>query len=61
MAALVWRRQTVLTSVATAGHSDRILVLNTGGTINTFDTPEELLKDTDGCFAKQYAEENQAM
>lgn len=61
MAALVWSRQTVLTSVATAGHSDRILVLNTGGTINAFDTPEELLKDTDGYFAKQYAEENQAM
>ena len=60
MAALVWPRQ-VLTSVATAGHSDRILVLNTGGTINAFDTPEELLKDTDGYFAKQYAEENQAM
>ena len=48
----------VLMSVATAGHSDRILVLNTGGTINAFDTPEELLKDTDGYFAKQYAEEN---
>jgi len=28
--------------------SDKILVLNTGGTVAAFDTPENLLKDTDG-------------
>ena len=42
-------------------NSDKILVLNTGGTINAFDTPDNLLKDTDGYFAKQLAEENQSM
>ena len=38
--------------------SDRILVLNTGGTINAFGTPDRLLEDPDGYFAKQLAEEN---
>ena len=38
--------------------SDKILVLNTGGTVNAFDTPENLLKDTDGYFARQMAAEN---
>ena len=42
-------------------NSDRILVLNTGGTINAFDTPAKLLEDADGYFAKQLAEENQAL
>ena len=42
-------------------NSDKILVLNTGCTINTFDTPENLLKDTDGYFARQMAEENTGM
>ena len=42
-------------------NSDRILVLNTGGTINAFETPAKLLEDTDGYFARQLAEENQAM
>lgn len=41
--------------------SDKILVLNTGGTINAYDTPENLLKDTDGYFARQMAEENSGM
>ena len=41
--------------------SDKILVLNTGGTINAFDTPAKLLEDADGYFAKQLAEENQAL
>ena len=51
----------VLMSVATAGHSDRILVLNTGGTVNAFDTPANLLKDKDGYFARQMAAENSGM
>jgi ABC-type multidrug transport system fused ATPase/permease subunit len=42
-------------------NSDKILVLNTGGTINAFDTPENLLKDTDGYFARQMEEENTGM
>lgn len=41
-------------------NSDRILVLNTGGTINAFDTPDRLLEDPDGYFARQLAEENAA-
>jgi ABC-type multidrug transport system fused ATPase/permease subunit len=40
---------------------DKILVLNTGGTVNAFDTPENLLKDTDGYFARQMAAENSGM
>ena len=40
--------------------SDKILVLNTGGTVNAFDTPENLLRDKDGYFARQLAEENSA-
>lgn len=39
-------------------NSDRILVLNTGGTISAFDTPENLLKDRNGYFALQMEEEN---
>ena len=42
-------------------NSDKILVLNTGGTINAFDTPEKLLEDTEGYFAKQLEEENSGM
>lgn len=42
-------------------NSDRILVLNTGGTINAFETPVKLLEDSGGYFARQLAEENQAM
>jgi ABC-type multidrug transport system fused ATPase/permease subunit len=38
--------------------SDKILVLNTGGTVNAFDTPENLLKDASGYFALQMAAEN---
>ena len=30
-------------------NSDRILVLNAGGTVNAFDTPAKLLEDTEGC------------
>lgn len=41
--------------------SDKILVLNTGGTINAYDTPDNLLKDKAGYFAKQLAEENSGM
>jgi len=41
--------------------SDKILVLNTGGTVAAFDTPENLLKDTGGYFARQMAEENSGM
>jgi hypothetical protein len=36
-------------------------VLNTGGTINAFDTPERLLEDKEGYFATQLAEENSGM
>jgi ABC-type multidrug transport system fused ATPase/permease subunit len=42
-------------------NSDKILVLNTGGTISAFDTPENLLKDTSGYFSRQMAEENTGM
>ena len=42
-------------------NSDRILVLNTGGTVNAFASPAKLLEDPDGYFSKQLAEENQAM
>ena len=42
-------------------NADKILVLNTGGTINAFDTPANLLKDTGGYFAQQMAEENSGM
>lgn len=42
-------------------NSDRILVLNAGGTVNAFDTPANLLKDEDGYFCKQLAEENKSM
>ena len=41
--------------------ADRILVLNTGGTVNAFDTPANLLKDKDGYFARQMAAENSGM
>jgi ABC-type multidrug transport system fused ATPase/permease subunit len=37
---------------------DKILVLNTGGTVNAFDTPANLLRDKEGYFAKQLASEN---
>ena len=30
-------------------NSDRILVLNAGGTVNAFDTPAKLLEDKEGC------------
>jgi ABC-type multidrug transport system fused ATPase/permease subunit len=42
-------------------NSDRILVLNAGGTVNAFDTPEKLLEDKEGYFSKQFAEENRTM
>lgn len=41
--------------------SDRILVLNTGGTVAAFDTPDNLLKDKDGYFAQQMEQENSGM
>ena len=37
---------------------DRILVLHAGGTVDAFDTPEKLLEDHEGYFARQLAEEN---
>eukprot|EP01043_Picozoa_sp_COSAG02_P016622 COSAG02_NODE_736_length_17865_cov_9.190420_2_plen_53_part_00 len=40
---------------------DKILVLNTGGTVNAFDTPDNLLKDTEGYFSRQMAAENSGM
>eukprot|EP01052_Picozoa_sp_SAG31_P031267 SAG31_NODE_3295_length_4448_cov_3.127616_5_plen_64_part_00 len=39
-------------------NSDKILVLNTGGTVSAFDTPENLLKNKDGYFARQMQQEN---
>jgi hypothetical protein len=36
-------------------------VLNTGGTVSAFDTPDNLLQDKDGYFARQMAEENSGM
>ena len=33
-------------------------MLNTGGTMSAFDTPENLLKDKDGYFARQLEQEN---
>eukprot|EP01052_Picozoa_sp_SAG31_P009035 SAG31_NODE_467_length_15267_cov_13.792919_11_plen_246_part_00 len=38
---------------------DRILVLNTGGTINAFDTPANLLEQKGGYFSRQLGVENQ--
>jgi len=42
-------------------NSDRILVLNAGGTVNAFDTPAKLLEDKEGYYSKQLAEENKSM
>ena len=40
-------------------NSDKILVLNTGGTINAFDTPAKLMDDEEGYFARQMKAENE--
>ena len=41
-------------------NSDKILVLNPGGTVNAFDTPENLIKQG-GYFAKQLEAENKTL